>query len=98
MCLLVVINWSLIGGIVFQRAILLRIWIFTHYLVLIGLLHLIIVYLWVRKMYEDCLITLMCTLWTVIFIWIVQKCAQYMEQQQKSNDVPLLANDFNGDQ
>lgn len=91
MCLLVLANSILVGGILYRRSVLLKSWIVVHLIVIIGQLHVFIVYV-LRKMYTECLLTLASSLWTAMFIVVVYKCVQLMEQH-KSNDVPLLSNE-----
>lgn len=91
MCLLVLANLILVGGILYRRSVLLKSWIVVHLIVIIGQLHVFIVYV-LRKMYTQCLLTLASSLWIALFIVVVYKCVQLMEQH-KSNDVPLLSNE-----
>lgn len=90
--LLVLNNLFLIGGVICSKLIWMKAWTLAQLIVLIGQLHVIIVDLLVRKMYADCLMILLCSVWTVLFVLIVYKCIQYMEERQM-NEAPLLPNE-----
>lgn len=92
MCLLVLTNLILVGGVVWQRGALLKVWICVHLILVIGQLHVFIVYM-LQRLYTECLITLVSTLWIALFIYAVYKCLQLMEKQFLSNDLPLLSNE-----
>lgn len=90
MCLIALLNAILIsGGVLCQREMFLRVWLYLHHITLIGQLHLFIVYLVVRKMYAECLLTLVCMAWTGVFIFVVIKCLHHLKKRP-IDALPLL--------
>lgn len=96
MCFLLLLNLALVVGVLQRRIFLLRLWIYINCFVLIGLLHVLIVELLVRKMSMDWSITtslFIGTLWIAAFIGAVYKC---LEQMKECSDpeIGLVSHEF----